>query len=139
MYIRPGGPVRRPYSASKSPRLQIYAQVRTAVTEQCPCGPAEHPLRIDLSEPPTTAGTSAAIHLAGSVCVGVNSFSTAGINAALPPRTGIGVHLPTAGLSTAKSMPDSASAGDTVAVYDLAADNPDNPFAFNAICNALLG
>jgi hypothetical protein len=100
---------------------------------------AAHPLRIDLGEPPTTAGTSAAIHLAGSVCAGVNSFSTAGINAALPPRTGIGIHLPTAGLSTAKSMADSASAGDTVAVYDLAADNPDNPFAFNAICSALRG
>ena len=100
---------------------------------------AAHLLRIDLGEPPTTAGTSAAIHLASSVCAGVNSFSTAGINAALPPRTGIGVHPPTAGLSTAKSMAGSACAGDTVAVYDFAADNPDNPFAFNAIYNALRG
>ena len=38
-----------------------------------------------------------------------------------------------------KSMAGSASAGDTVAVYDFAADNPDNPFAFNAIYNALRG
>jgi hypothetical protein len=96
-------------------------------------------LRIDLSEPPTTAGTSAAIHLAGSVCVGVNSSSTAGNNAALPPRTGIGVHPPTAGLSTAKSMAGSASAGDTTAVYDLPADNPDNPFAFYMVYHALHG
>jgi hypothetical protein len=90
---------------------------------------AAHPLRIDLSEPPTTAVTIAAIHLAGSVCAGVNSSSVAGINAALPSRTCIGVHPPTAGLSTAKSMAGSASAGDTVAVSDFAADNPDNPFA----------
>jgi hypothetical protein len=91
-------------------------------------------LRINLGESPTTAGTSAAIHFAGSVCAGVNSSSTAGINAALSLRTGIGVHLPTAGLSTAKSM-----AGDMDAVYDFAADNPDNPFAFNATYNSLRG
>jgi len=108
-------------------------------TGPCSGARAAHLLRINLGEPPTTAGTSAAIHLASSVCAGVNSFSTAGINAALPPRTGIGVHPPTAGLSTAKSMAGSASAGDTVAVYDFAADNPDNPFAFNAIYNALRG
>ena len=100
---------------------------------------AAHPLLIYLGEPPTTAGTSAAIPMVGPVCAGVDSFSTAGINAALPPRTGIGVHPPTASLSTAKLMAGSASAGDTNVVYDFAADNPDNPFAFTAVYNASRG
>ena len=93
-------------------------------------------MRIYLGEPPTTAGTSTAFLLAGSVCAGFNSSSTAGINAALPARTGIGVHPSPAGLSTAKSMAGSASAGDMEAVYDFAADNPDNPVAFHAVYNA---
>jgi hypothetical protein len=93
-------------------------------------------LHIDLGEPLTTAGTSAAIHLAGSVCASVNSFSTTGINAAFPPRTCIGIHPPTAGLSTVKSMAGSASTGNMDAIYYLAADIPDNPFAFNVTYNA---